>query len=107
VKSVGPGVVASAGDRAGYGLTVVVDHGGGRQTLYAHLSAIDVVPGQAVDAGQRIARSGNSGRATGAHLHFEAREHGHPVDAGRLAAGWAGRSADAGVGNPDEIRAGG
>lgn len=107
VRSVGPGVVASAGERSGYGLTVVVDHGNGRETLYAHLSSIAVVEGQAVGAGQRIAQSGNSGRATGAHLHFEAREFGRPVDAGRLAAGWAGRPADAGVGIPDEIRSGG
>lgn len=103
VRSVGPGVVRSAGERPGYGLTVVVDHGHGRETLYAHLSSIDVVTGDAVDGGQRIARSGNSGRATGAHLHFEAREFGRPVDAGRLAAGWAGRPADAGVGEPDDI----
>ncbi len=106
VRSVGPGVVASAGERSGYGLTVVVDHGDGRETLYAHLSSIDVVPGEPVGAGQRIARSGNSGRATGAHLHFEAREFGRPVDAGRLAAGWAGRPADASVGNPVEIPSG-
>ena len=87
VKVLGPGVVASAGERPGYGLTVTVDHGGGRETLYAHLSSIDVQPGDAVAAGQRIARSGNSGRATGAHLHVEAREFGHPVDVARLDAG--------------------
>lgn len=101
VRAFGPGVVRSAGERQGYGLTVVVDHGHGRETLYAHLSALDVVPGQPVEAGQRIARSGNSGRATGAHLHFEAREFGQPVDAGRLAAGWGGRPLDTGVGASD------
>lgn len=103
VKTLGPGVVASAGERPGYGLTVTVDHGGGRETLYAHLSSIDVQPGEAVAAGQRIARSGNSGRATGAHLHVEAREFGHPVDVARLDAGWAGRTVDSGVGKSDEI----
>lgn len=103
VRSFGAGVVRSAGERQGYGLTVVVDHGQGRETLYAHLSAVDVAPGQVVDAGQRIARSGSSGRATGAHLHFEAREFGQPVDAGRLAAGWAGRPLDTSVGESDEI----
>lgn len=103
VRSFGPGVVRSAGERQGYGLTVVVDHGDGRETLYAHLSAIDVAPGQRVAAGQRIAQSGNSGRATGAHLHFEAREFGQPVDAGRLAAAWAGRPFDTGVGGSDGI----
>lgn len=106
VRSVGPGVVQSAGERSGYGLTVVVDHGDGRETLYAHLSSIDVAPGERVGAGQRIAQSGNSGRATGAHLHFEAREFGRPVDVGRLGAGWAGRPADASVGNPVEIPSG-
>lgn len=106
VKALGPGVVTSTGERPGYGLTVTVDHGGGRETLYAHLSAADVQPGDAVAAGQRIARSGNSGRATGAHLHVEAREFGQPVDVARLDAGWAGRAVDTGVGNPDEIASG-
>ena len=103
VNALGPGVVASAGERPGYGLTVTVDHGGGRETLYAHLSSIEVRPGDAVAAGQQIARSGNSGRATGAHLHVEAREFGHPVDVARLDAGWAGRTVDSGVGKSDEI----
>ena len=106
VKAYGSGVVTAAGDRPGYGLTVVVDHGGGRETLYAHLSSLDVQPGDAVTAGQRIARSGNSGRATGAHLHFEAREFGRPVDVAALEAGWAGRAVDTGVGKPDEIGSG-
>ena len=102
VRAFDGGVVTSAGERSGYGLTVVVDHGGGRETLYAHLSSLAVAPGQAVDAGQPLARSGNSGRATGAHLHFEAREYGRPVDAGRLAAAWNGRTSDTGVGGSDE-----
>jgi murein DD-endopeptidase MepM/ murein hydrolase activator NlpD len=96
------GVVKSAGDRPGYGLTVVVDHGSGRETLYAHLSSMAVAAGDAVAAGQPIARSGSSGRATGAHLHFEAREYGRPVDAGRLAAVWQGRPPDTSVGGSDE-----
>ncbi len=102
VRAFGAGVVKSAAERSGYGLTVVVDHGGGRETLYAHLSAVTVAPGDAVEAGQPIARSGNSGRATGAHLHFEAREFGQPVDSRRLAAAWSDRTADASVGGPDE-----
>lgn len=102
VRSFGDGVVTSAGERPGYGLTVVVDHGQGRETLYAHLSAIDVEPGQSVTAGQRLAQSGRSGRATGPHLHVEAREFGQAVDIGRVAAGWNRRSPDTSVGGPDE-----
>lgn len=101
VRSFGDGVVTSAGERPGYGLTVVVDHGQGRETLYAHLSAIDVEPGQSVTAGQRLAQSGRSGRATGPHLHVEAREFGQAVDIGRVAAVWNGRSPDTSVGGPD------
>lgn len=102
VRAFDGGVVKSAGEQSGYGLTVVVDHGGGRETLYAHLSTLDVAPGAAVAAGQPIARSGNSGRATGAHLHFEAREYGRPVDARRLAAAWSDRASDTSVGGSDE-----
>ena len=91
VRAAATGTVSFAGDRHGYGMTVVVDHGAGRQTLYAHLSAIDVRPGDTVEGGQTIARSGTSGRSTGAHLHVEAREHGLPVDPERWAAGMDGK----------------
>ena len=80
VRAAGDGVVTFAGDRGGYGLTVVVDHGGGVETRYAHLSAADVKPGTRVRAGEVLARSGNSGRSTGAHLHFEVRRDGQAVD---------------------------
>lgn len=101
VRAAAPGVVLSAGDRSDYGLTVVVDHGNGRETRYAHLSAIDVAPGDPVGSGQLIARSGNSGRTTGAHLHFEAREFGRPVDPRLAAESWIGRNADTSVGESD------
>jgi len=78
------GDIAFVGEQSGYGLTVVIDHGNGLATRYAHLSAAIVKPGDAVAGGQVIARSGASGRATGPHLHFELLEHGQPVDpAGR------------------------
>jgi murein DD-endopeptidase MepM/ murein hydrolase activator NlpD len=80
VQAVAPGRVASVGDRQGYGLTVVVDHGNGLETRYAHLSGTSVRQGDSVGAGQVIARSGNSGRSTGPHLHLEARQNGRPVD---------------------------
>ncbi|MEV7280440.1 M23 family metallopeptidase [Streptomyces sp. NPDC093111] len=73
VRSVGPGRVVHAGYNRSYGYEVVVRHADGRYTQYAHLSRIDVSPGQSVSAGQRIARSGATGRVTGPHLHFEVR----------------------------------
>src|SRR5687768_7111216 len=79
------GRVGFAGELPGYGLTVVVNHDGGRATRYAHLSELTVGAGDAVVEGQVIARSGATGRATGPHLHFELLEDGKPVDpAGRL-----------------------
>jgi murein DD-endopeptidase MepM/ murein hydrolase activator NlpD len=80
VPSARAGEVTFAGELSGYGLTVVVDHGGGIATRYAHLSEVNVKVGDTVQAGQDIARSGASGRATGPHLHFEVLEAGQPVD---------------------------
>jgi len=74
------GVVRFAGDRGGYGLAVEIDHGGGLTTLYAHASELLVAPGDRVARGQPIGRVGDSGRATGAHLHFEVRQADRPVD---------------------------
>ncbi|MFJ6104479.1 M23 family metallopeptidase [Streptomyces sp. NPDC092359] len=73
VRSVGPGRVVTAGYGRSYGYEVVVRHPDGRYSQYAHLSRIDVTPGQSVSGGQRIALSGATGRVTGPHLHFEVR----------------------------------
>jgi murein DD-endopeptidase MepM/ murein hydrolase activator NlpD len=59
---------------------VEIDHGGGLSTLYAHASQLAVKAGDVVDAGQEVARVGQTGRATGPHLHFEVRVEGRPVD---------------------------
>ncbi|KEF41890.1 MAG: metalloendopeptidase [Cyanobium sp. CACIAM 14] len=69
-----PGTVRLVDEVAGYGLVVVIDHGLGWQSLYAHLSEVAVLPGETVAAGQPIARVGSSGSASTAHLHFEWRQ---------------------------------
>ncbi|MBA5221748.1 M23 family metallopeptidase [Streptomyces griseoaurantiacus] len=63
-----------AGDGPAYGNAIVVKHANGTYSQYAHLSRIDVKPGQVVATGQHLARSGNTGNSTGPHLHFEIRK---------------------------------
>lgn len=72
------GTVAVAGwpDNYGYGNRVIIDHGNGFVTLYGHLSAFSVVPGQSVNRGDVIGQMGSTGRSTGTHLHFEIRRKG-------------------------------
>ncbi len=83
VEVAAPGTVTFAGERGGYGLTVVVSHGNGVETRYAHLSSIDVREGQPLDASAVVGRVGQSGRATGPHLHFEVLVDGERVDPAR------------------------
>jgi murein DD-endopeptidase MepM/ murein hydrolase activator NlpD len=71
VPAANAGTVAFAGPLTIYGNTVIVDHGLGLQTLYAHLSSVDVKPGDAVDKGHVLGRSGTTGLAVGDHVHFE------------------------------------
>ena len=80
VRAAADGDVSGAAMGAGYGREVVLDHGHEVLTIYAHLSAIAVVPGQRVTRGQVIGYVGESGRATGPHLHYEVRVHNVPVN---------------------------
>ncbi len=74
------GTVIMARTYGGYGRAVVIDHGGGLSTLYAHQSSIVVSEGQRVERGELIGYVGCTGYCTGPHLHFETREWGKPVD---------------------------
>jgi murein DD-endopeptidase MepM/ murein hydrolase activator NlpD len=80
IRAAAAGVVRSAGPRGGYGNAVEIDHGNGTSTLYAHASALLVEAGQRVAPGQAVALVGQTGSATGPHLHFELRRNDHPVD---------------------------
>lgn len=74
------GVVTHAAWSGRYGKLVVIDHGNGMQTFYAHLSRFDVVPGQETRQGQIVGYSGSTGRATAPHLHYEVRVGGTPIN---------------------------
>ena len=80
VKAPAGGRVVFAGASPGYGLTVIVEHARDVKTLFGHLRDTAVTAGQRVEAGQLIARSGESGRTTGPHLHYEVSVRGQPVD---------------------------
>lgn len=80
VHAPGAGVVTFAGAQGHYGLTIVLDHGDELRTLYGHLSRTAVVAEQRVQRGQLIGYSGNSGKSSGPHLHYEIALQGRPVN---------------------------
>lgn len=73
-------IVAQGGWNGGYGLYIIIDHGGGLTSLYAHASKIFVKKGDRVERGEVIAMVGTTGRSTGTHLHYEVRENGRRVN---------------------------
>lgn len=85
VISAKEGTVEVAGWYGGYGKCVIIRHQFGYETVYGHLSSVNVKEGSYVKAGQFIARLGNTGRSTGPHLHFEVRKWGRPTNPTRLA----------------------
>lgn len=85
VPAAAAGTVTFAGERGAYGLMVEVRHANGATSRYAHLSSAAVAVGDSVSSGQLVGRVGQSGRATGPHLHFEVLVNGQRVDPGLLA----------------------
>jgi len=79
-----PGVVVKSGYESLYGNAVVVDHGAGYRSLYAHMSSCSVEEGAFVNRGEELGKVGSTGRSTGPHLHYEVRVNGLPVNPARF-----------------------
>jgi murein DD-endopeptidase MepM/ murein hydrolase activator NlpD len=80
VKSPAPGTVVFAGVNAEYGQTLIIDHGNETKSLYGHLSKLSVTVNQKVQRGDLIAMTGNTGRSSGPHLHYEIQVKGQSVN---------------------------
>jgi murein DD-endopeptidase MepM/ murein hydrolase activator NlpD len=80
IYAIAPGKVELAGEKGGYGNTVIVNHSAGKSTLYGHASKLYVREGQQVVRGQMVAAVGSTGMSTAPHLHFEVRVHDKPVN---------------------------
>lgn len=82
VRAAKAGKVIFRGRKKGFGRLLIIDHGAGQHTYYAHLAGYNTRKGRNVKRGQRIGRVGKSGRASGYHLHFEVRQSGKSVNPG-------------------------
>src|SRR5690606_14859165 len=80
VRAAARGTVIFAGAKGGYGNCVIISHGNGLATLYGHLSTIKVKANDVIEVNEVIAKSGNSGRSTGPHLHYEVHKNNTPVN---------------------------
>jgi LysM repeat protein len=80
VRAAKSGLVLECASIGGWGRTVLIDHGSGQKTFYAHLASVKVEPGEKVKQGQVIAEVGDTGRAAGPTLHFRIYQNGKPVD---------------------------
>jgi murein DD-endopeptidase MepM/ murein hydrolase activator NlpD len=80
IKATAPGVVVFSGTKAGYGQTIIIDHGYGLETLYAHIHKLLVTKGQKLKRGTTIAIMGSTGYSTGSHVHYEVHIRGVPVN---------------------------
>ena len=80
IHPIRPGTVVSSGKRGGFGNVVIVDHGAGVTSLYAHCNELKVQKGDKVRPGDVIATVGSTGRSTGPHLHLEVHKDGRAVD---------------------------
>lgn len=80
IFAAGKGTVVFAGTNGGYGRVIIIDHGNGYKTLYAHNNKLLVSVGNTIEKGQLISKMGRTGRSTGNHLHFEIRENDNPIN---------------------------
>ena len=86
VKAAADGIIIHAGWNGGYGRCVIVDHGNNYQTLYGHLSRLDVMEGQEIRQGETLGSVGTTGHSTGPHLHYEVHVGSTPVNPYRFLA---------------------
>jgi murein DD-endopeptidase MepM/ murein hydrolase activator NlpD len=106
VKAPAPGVVTFAGRHPEYGITIVIDHGSETKSLYGHLSKLHVAAEQTVQRGDSIGLTGNTGRSSGPHLHYEIQVRGQPVNPHTYLWGEVGGTADNPLRLKDEAVAG-